>query len=55
MQYYELDYSHYVFAPALAWNAMFKMTGVKIKLFTDISMHNCIEEAKHKSIAMACK
>jgi len=55
MQYYELDPSHYVSAPALAWDAMLKMTGVKIELFTDMSMHDFIEDAKRGGIAIACK
>ena len=46
MQYYELDPSHYVSAPALAWDAMLKMTRVKIELFTDMAMHEFIEKAK---------
>src|ERR671926_1105282 len=40
MQYYGLDPSHYVSAPALSWDAMLKMTDVKIELFTDMSMHD---------------
>ena len=55
MQYYELDPSHYVSAPALAWDAMLKMTGVKIGLFTDMAMHDFIEKAKRGGIAMACQ
>ena len=53
MQYYELDPSHYVSAPALAWDAMLKMTGVKIELFTDMAMHDFIEKAKCGGIALA--
>ncbi|CAG8731227.1 4503_t:CDS:1, partial [Ambispora leptoticha] len=53
MQYYELDPSHYISAPALAWDAMLKMTGVKIELFTDMAMHDFIEKAKRGGIAMA--
>ena len=53
MQYYELDPSHYVSAPALAWDAMLKMTEVKIKLFTDIAMHDFIEKAKRGGISIA--
>ncbi|CAG8808468.1 14619_t:CDS:2, partial [Cetraspora pellucida] len=49
MQYYELDPSHYVSAPALAWDAMLKMTGVKIELFTDMSMYDFKEDAKRKT------
>ncbi|CAG8657722.1 10276_t:CDS:2, partial [Ambispora leptoticha] len=46
---------HYVSAPALAWDAMLKMTGVKIGLFTDMAMHDFIKKAKRGGIAMACK
>ncbi|GBC01664.1 hypothetical protein RclHR1_42870001, partial [Rhizophagus clarus] len=46
IKYYELDPSHYVSAPSLSWDAMLKKTGVKIKLFTDISMYDFIEKAK---------
>ena len=53
MQYYELDPSHYVSAPALAWDAMLKMTEVKIELFTDMAMHDFIEKAKRGGISMA--
>ncbi|CAG8449308.1 3563_t:CDS:2 [Cetraspora pellucida] len=52
-KYYELDPSHYVSASALAWDAMLKMSRVKIELFTDMSMHDFIEEAKRGGIAMA--
>ena len=53
MQYYKLDSSCYVLAPALAWDAMLKMAEVKIELFTDMAMHDFIEKAKHGGIAMA--
>ncbi|CAG8495371.1 24576_t:CDS:1 [Cetraspora pellucida] len=53
MQYYELDSSHYVLVPALAWDAIFKIIEVKIELFTDMSMHDFIEDTKHESIVIA--
>ena len=34
---------------------MLKKTGVKIELFTDMSMHDFIEKAKRDGISMACK
>ena len=55
IQYYKLDPSHYVSAPSLSWDAMLKMTGVKIELFTDGSMHDLIEDANRSGIAIACK
>ena len=53
MKHYGLDLAHYVSAPALSWDAMLKMTGVEIELFTEISMHDFIEKAKRGGIAMA--
>ncbi|CAG8838544.1 3211_t:CDS:1, partial [Cetraspora pellucida] len=53
--YYKLDPSHYVSVLALAWDAMLKMTDIEIELFTDMSMHDLIEEAKRGGIAIACK
>jgi len=34
---------------------MLKKTGVKIKLFTDMSMHDFVEKAKRGGISKACK
>ncbi|CAG8838984.1 24555_t:CDS:1, partial [Cetraspora pellucida] len=47
MEYDGLDPSHYVSLLAYSWDAMLKMTGVKIELFTDMAMHDFIEKAKH--------
>ncbi|CAG8761153.1 7790_t:CDS:2, partial [Ambispora leptoticha] len=55
IEYYEVDPSHYVSAAALAWDAMLKMTGVNIQLFTDMAKHDFIEKAKRSGIAMACQ
>ncbi|PKK57993.1 hypothetical protein RhiirC2_857984 [Rhizophagus irregularis] len=53
MHHYGLDPSHYVSAPALSWDGMLKMTGIKIELFTDMTMHDFTEKAKRGGIAMA--
>ncbi|CAI2168831.1 5807_t:CDS:2, partial [Funneliformis geosporum] len=44
-KYCELDPSHYVSASSLSWNGMFKMSGVRIELFTNMTMHDFIEKA----------
>ena len=44
LEKYELDPSHYITAPALSWDAMLKMTGVKLELLIDIYMHLFFEE-----------
>ncbi|CAI2182302.1 11601_t:CDS:1, partial [Funneliformis geosporum] len=45
MEYYELDPSHYVSAPSLSWDGMLKMSGVRIELFTNMTMHDFTEKA----------
>ncbi|PKC73696.1 hypothetical protein RhiirA1_450886 [Rhizophagus irregularis] len=50
MHHYGLDTNHYVSAPALSWDGMLKMTGVKIELFTDMTMHDFTEKAKRGGI-----
>ena len=43
LQYYKLDPAHYLSSPGLAWDAMLKMTGVKLYLITDIDMENMVQ------------
>ena len=44
MQYYGLDPCHYFTSPGLSWDAMLKMTNVKLELMTDINMYQFIEK-----------
>ena len=44
MQYYELDPCHYLTNPGLSWDAMLKMTNIKLELMTDIDMFQFIEK-----------
>ncbi|UZO27485.1 uncharacterized protein OCT59_019678 [Rhizophagus irregularis] len=53
MHHYGLDPSHYVSAPALSWDGMLKITGVKIELFTNMTMHDFTEKTKRGGITMA--
>ena len=41
MQYYKLDPCHYFTSPGLSWDAMLKMTNIKLQLMTDrhVSVH----------------
>ena len=43
LTYYKLDPTHYFSSPGLAWDAMLKMTNVKIDLITDIDMENMVQ------------
>ena len=44
MQYYKLDPCHYFTSSGLSWDAMFKMTNIKLELMTDIDMYQFIEK-----------
>ena len=44
LQYYELDPCHYFSSPGLSWDAMLKMTKIKLELVTDIDMYQFIEK-----------
>ena len=39
LEKYKLNPAHYITAPALAWDAMLKMTGVKLELLTESDAH----------------
>ena len=43
MQYYKLDPCHYFTSLSLSWDAMLKMTNIKLELMTDIDMFQFIE------------
>ena len=47
----KLDPSHYFSSPGLSWNAMLKMTGIKLKLISDINMHLFIEKRLREGIS----
>ena len=38
LQYYKLDPCHYFTSPGLSWDAMLKMTNIKLELMTDVDM-----------------
>ena len=48
LNYYGLDPCHYFNAPGLSWDAMLKMTGIKLDLISDIDMHLFIEKGHSK-------
>ena len=43
-QYYNPDPCHYCSSPGLSWDAMLKMTGIKLELMTDVDMFQFIEK-----------
>ena len=44
MQYYKLDPCHYFTSLGLSWDAMLKMTNIKLEFMTDIDMFHFIEK-----------
>ena len=44
LQYYRLDPCHYFTSPGLSWDAMLKMTNIKLELMTDVDMFQFIKK-----------
>ena len=44
LEYYGLDPCHYFSSPGLAWDAMLKMSGVRLRLIDDVDIHLFIEK-----------
>ena len=55
LEYYGLDPCHYFSSPGLSWDAMLKMTGIELKLISDIDMHLFIEKAMRECISYIAK
>ena len=51
MQYYGLDPCHYFTSPGLSWDAMLKMTNVKLELMTDINMYQFIKKGMRGGVS----
>ena len=51
LEYYKLDPCHYFTSPGLSWDAMLKMTNIKLELMTDINMFQFIEKGMRGGIS----
>ena len=51
LEYYKLDPCHYFTSPGLFWDAMLKMTDIKLELMTDIDMFQFIEKGLRGGIS----
>ena len=50
-EYYKLDPCHYFSSPGLSWDAMLKMTKIKLELLTDVDMYLFIEKGLRGGIS----
>ena len=55
LEYYGLDLCHCFSSPGLAWDAMFKITGVNLELIDDIDVHLFIESGMRGDISYIAK
>ena len=55
LEYYSLDPSHYFSSPGLSWDAILKMTGIKLGLISNIDMHLFIEKGMRGGISYISK
>ena len=55
LNYYRLDPCHYFSSPGLSWDAMLKMTGIKLELISDVDMHLFIEKVMRGGISYISK
>ena len=51
IQYYKLDPCHYFSSPGLSWDAMLKMTDIKLELIVDIDMYQFIEKSMRGGVS----
>ena len=55
LKYYELDPCHYFSSPGLSWDAMLKMTDVKLEEISDIGKYLFIEKGRRGEISYIAK
>ena len=55
LQYYKLDPCHYCTSPGLSWEAMLKMTYLKLELMTNVDMFQFIEKGMRGRSQLHCK
>ena len=55
LKYYGLDPCHYFSSPGLSWDAMLKMTSVKLEKISDIDKYLFIEKGSRGGISYIAK
>ena len=55
LKFYKLDPCHYFSSPGLSWDAMLKMTGVKLEKISNVDMYLFIEKGLRGGISYISK
>ena len=55
LKFYKLDPCHYFSSPGLSWDAMLKMTGMRLEKIVDIDMYLFIEKGLRGGISYIAK
>ena len=55
LKFYGLDHCHYFSSPGLSWNAMLKLTGMRLEKIVDIGMSLFIEKGLRGEISYIAK
>ena len=55
LKYYELDPCHYFSAPGLSWDAILKMTGIKLEKISDIDQYLLLKEEQREEVLILLK
>ena len=55
LEFYKLDPSYYLSAPRLSWDAILKMTEIKLELISDIDMYYFVEKGLRGGISYVSK
>ena len=55
LEYYGLDPCHYFSSSGLAWDAMLKMSGIRLRLIDDVGMHLFVERGMRGGISYVAK
>ena len=51
LQYYGLDPCHYFTSPGLSWDAMLKMTNIRLDLISDVDMYQFVEKGMRGGVS----
>ena len=51
LQYYKLDPCHYFTSPGLSWDAMLKMTNIRLNLISDVDMYQFVEKGMRGGVS----